>query len=150
QAVTSTVAQRAMLAAAAKLRLSADDHQEFQILMKELASRAKERNDVTHNLWGTSPGYPDDAILCPAGSMAKRHAAAMGSYDPDEGLRLMVEAMNREGFKVYSLQDLQGIADRLAEQVAKMATFSGKLAARHPVLGVPAIFERENQPPQST
>jgi hypothetical protein len=149
QAVTSASAQRAMLARAAERRLSPEDNARFKQLMDQLRAGYKERSGLVHGLWGTSDAYPEDAIWIPADAMADRHAGAMGSYEPAEGLAAIVRGMRYlDECRVYTVADLQQVADRVHACVKLAGAFSTELAARHPVLGMPPIPEPET-PPQN-
>jgi len=58
QALTSTVAQRAALGAAAKVRLSPEDFKLFQAVATAITPARKIRNDFAHHIWGESALVP--------------------------------------------------------------------------------------------
>jgi hypothetical protein len=139
QSVSSTSAKRAMLTAAAKEKLRDADHDEFKALMSEFSTRYGERSHLVHSLWGTIDDHPDLAVLCPAPAVATYQAATMGSYEPDDGLKMLTAVLSLpRQCRTYTVKDLQDVIDRLSEYIGRVGTFNMKLASRHPVLGMGA------------
>ncbi len=136
QSVSSTSARRAMLTAAAKEKLKEPDDDEFKALMSEFSARYGERSSLVHSLWGTIDDHPELAVLCPAQAVATYQAATMGSYEPEDGLKMLTAALSLpRQCRTYTVKDLQDVVNRLAKYIGRVGAFNMKLASRHPVLG---------------
>lgn len=108
QALTSTVAQRAALGAAAKVRLIPQDFELFQAVQTAITPARKLRNDFAHHLWGESALVPGGLVLIDPATIvddevsesAVHQILALKQQGP------IVEGADRKRMKIYRKEDL--------------------------------------------
>ena len=135
--VTSTDAQRAMLAAAAEQALAGAQLEEFRDLMGEFRTRYGERSRLVHNVWGESPQHPDKAIWCPAKDATKIMANLAATTAPEQiDLLANSEAGSLWIYcSTYTAKEINDVFDRLAVYANRVGSFLVTLQADHPVIG---------------
>lgn len=143
----SAQAQRAILLAAARSTLSADDNLLFRAVVKQVTSSAKDRHKLAHWLWGWSPQLPDALLLCDPAYMRDYIAFAEENKE--------LEAKNRyprfdwDHTFVYRKADFDAIISTMMKvfsyvdclrAVVDPAHFAGE-RARLQLLSVPLIHQ---------
>jgi hypothetical protein len=70
-ALTGSAAQDRVLAAMVQLKLTEPMQVEFLDFLSEIRTRASERNNIVHALWGVSDKLPDALINCPPDNLIR-------------------------------------------------------------------------------
>jgi len=108
QALTSTVAQRAALGAAASVRLVPEDFKLFQAVATAITPARKLRNDFAHHIWGETGTVPGALLLIDPTTLVD------GDVSESNAHRLLalqqkgpiIEGADRKKMKVYRKDDL--------------------------------------------
>lgn len=108
QALSGAEARRAALIAVAIARLSPDDAELFQAVMKAVAAQRRRRNEFAHHLWGISPEIPDALLLAdPAIFTEQQVGALVANQQMQQTGRVVAPAnVDRSRIQVYRRKDL--------------------------------------------
>jgi hypothetical protein len=132
-AVSSTEAQRAMLAAAAEHRLRGAERDAFDDLMEDFRPRYRERNRIIHNVWGHSDAHPDKALWWKSSDLSTSAAALAASATVEDVHKTEQDDLSLKAM-AYTVKDLQDIAARLAEFTGRVQNFVYLLSMAHPAI----------------
>ena len=81
-AVKTDAARRATIDTIVGQKMSNEDYDHFQGIMKDVAKRYAERNSVVHGAWGISPVYPDALLWCDIREVMIFHVEMMKLNQP--------------------------------------------------------------------
>ena len=145
-AVSSTDAQREMLIAAAEKSLVGPELDAFKELMEDFRPRYGERSKLVHNLWGVSNDHPDKALWCRSADAASVIAKLSAAKDGAAALQVTIDENLSLKCMIYTVKDLQDVAQRLGEYLDRVNAFATELMGNHPALVEAASAATSAQP----
>lgn len=114
-------AKRAAIDTITSLKLSPEEYQKLQAILRKIGDRYGERNDAIHGAWGVSPEYPDALLWADTRHSARFIAAAATASKPPSDDEI-IEYQKR--LMVYRLQDFQNIEGRLRAVYEELCEFT--------------------------
>ncbi len=120
-ALTSDHAKQATIETITSLKLTTDQKEKFNSVMKTVKKRYKERNMVIHGSWGISPQYQDDLLWYdPRESVAMFPAMMTLTYEKKLGRMRDIE----QTFSVWEEQDFINLISRLKKAHEELIDFT--------------------------
>ncbi|MDR3533148.1 MAG: hypothetical protein P4L90_21630 [Rhodopila sp.] len=126
--LTSAPAQRAVIEAAANLRLNHEQRSRLSKLLILIGKRGKERNLLVHASWGISDAYPDALIWADPKDLLEKGLIEIEDYRIDERFDLArvgqkVLVVQRR-YRSYTEEDFRRIEERLSAALSDLTEFS--------------------------
>ena len=126
-AVRNDAAKRATIDTVAELKMSADEHAQFQEIMKKIGKRYDDRNIVVHGAWGISPAYPEALLWLDIRQNLLFHVEMMSVPDDRRTAALIAE---QKKMMVYDERDFISMQERIRVTYEELRTFSRPILER--------------------
>ena len=112
QALTSSDAKRAALAAAAAQALPEWQQILLQAVQKATRSSRDQRNDFAHGAWGIAAEIPDSVLLMPSKIVVERNVSMRQSHNVDGASVIIPTGLDHSQVMVYKERDFDEASNR--------------------------------------
>lgn len=145
-ALTGSAAQYRVLSVAADARLPTQDLKgKFELLIREVRKRSKERNAVVHCLWLACDDFPDALLNCPPEAHVKDLAIAIHDRIKSGSLHKARDEYI-QAMKVYTAKDFADIEQRICETDAAIHSFIVEVIDAKPPGRIPPLAPMPEPP----
>lgn len=128
KALSSSASQMAVLRAVARDRLSPDQVDKLEDLLRLIKATARKRNDIVHGIWETADDLPDALVWCDSADSLLTHSEFWAGWlSRGEPERLQWAAKEYAGsgpkYLVYKQEDFEQILEDMNLVLARLMTF---------------------------
>jgi hypothetical protein len=131
-ALRGSSAQKAALRGVAEERLSPDDWEVFDQLLKATSSVSNERADIVHGLWGLCPQLPGKLIWLDPREMLAANAAHVPAFRVAGVALPYLGFAGNEASKYWTQQEFERLTARIIRLCAQFDQFLRMLVAKSP------------------
>jgi hypothetical protein len=129
QALSSSAAQKAVLRAVARDRLSQEMQDRLESLLAEIRALARRRNDIVHGHWDTSPDHLKELVWTDAADAALSYSEFWSGYNAATDFQKQIDfARDFKGREpkrlLYSKDDFEDVLAKMTVLGSKLAMFS--------------------------